>query len=140
MSRTLKNTFLAHSLVCLVFGLVHFLSPALWARIAGYTAFDPYVTRVLGAALLSLALASWLGYCAHTWDEVHIMVRFELVFTVLGAVAMLYSFLVEAAPLFIWVPLAVFVIFAGLWAYCLMQPHVAGTPTVRGSGPAPSTR
>lgn len=140
MSRALKLTFLVHSLVSLLFGLLMFVSPALWGQIAGYTQVDPYVTRVLGATLLSLALASWLGYRAQTWEAVRIPVEMELAFTVMGALAMLYSVLFEAAPVFIWVPLALFVIFAVLWGYFLAQPHAESTPTLHGSGPAPLAR
>ena len=68
MSRGLKITFLIHAIVALVFGLLLYLQPGLWARMVNWAPFDPSLTRVYGAALSALAVSSWFGYRAARWD------------------------------------------------------------------------
>lgn len=61
MSRGLKFTFLVHAILSFVFGAVMYLKPS----ILGVLVQDEGdMTRSYGAALLALALSSWLGYRA----------------------------------------------------------------------------
>ena len=62
MSRGLKITFLIHAIVALLFGVVLYLQPGLWATMVKWTPFDGNMTRIYGAALLALAVSSWFGY------------------------------------------------------------------------------
>jgi hypothetical protein len=86
MSRGLKITFLIHAIVALVFGVVLYLQPGLWATMTKWTPFDGTMTRIYGAALLALAVSSWFGYRAARWDEVRILVLMEIALTVLSTV------------------------------------------------------
>lgn len=117
MSGGLKTTFLVHFVVALAFGLLLFLAPPLWGSLAGYEASDPTLARVLGAALLGLAVSSWLGYRADRWDTVRIVVAMEIVFDVLAALAVLYGMYFEGMPVFGWVVFAIYAVFAVAWIY-----------------------
>jgi hypothetical protein len=117
MNQNLRYTFVAHAVVCVVFGLCFLLLPATVAGMYGMKGFDPFTARVLGAALLALALSSWLSYRAAGWGEVRIVVQMEILFTVVGAVATLYSLLFDAAPALAWGNFLIFVVFGALWIY-----------------------
>ena len=117
MSQGLKTTFLIHAIVALVFGIVLYVKPGIWATLVAWTPFDWNMTRSFAAALLALAVSSWFGYRAASWQEVRIVVQMETVFTVLGAVAGLYGFFAKSAPAIIWVAIVIFVAFAAAWIY-----------------------
>ena len=117
MSRGLKITFIIHAIVALVFGLLLYLQPGLWARMVNWTPFDPILTRVYGAALLALAVSSWLGYRAARWDEVQIIVLMEIALTLLSTVGGLWGLLFRGAPVFGWVSVLIWVVFAVAWIY-----------------------
>ena len=117
MSRGLKITFLIHAIVALVFGLVLYLQPGLWAKIVNWAPYDAIVTRVYGAALLALAVSSWFGYRAARWDEVRILVLMEIALTVLSTIGGLWGLLFRGAPAFGWVSVLIWVAFAVAWIY-----------------------
>jgi hypothetical protein len=117
MSKGLKITFLIHAIVALVFGIVLYLRPGSWATLVNWTPYDPSLTRVYGAALLALAVSSWLGYRAARWDEVRILVLMEIALTVLSTVGGLWGLLFRSAPVFGWVSVLIWVVFALAWIY-----------------------
>ena len=121
MSSGLKTTFLIHAPVSLLFGIVFYFVPGIWADLVNWTPYDENITRLLGAAVLAIGVMSWLAYRADTWEEVRIPVQFEIVFTVSGALIGLYAYFVSGAPLFIWVPIIVMVVFGVLWIYFYRQ-------------------
>lgn len=117
MSQGLKITFLIHAVVALVFGIAMYLIPGTWAALVNWVPFDSTMTRAYGAALLGLAIKSWLGYRATRWEEVRILIQMEIAFTTLSALGGLYQALVAGAPSFTWVAIGMFVIFAVAWIY-----------------------
>ena len=64
MPQGLKITFLIHAIVVLVFGVVMYLIPGMWATLVNWVPFDPGMPWGYGAAMLALAISSWLGYRA----------------------------------------------------------------------------
>ena len=121
MSQGLKTTFLIHAIVALVFGIVLYVKPGIWAALVAWKPFDWNMTRSFAAALLALAVSSWFGYRAASWQEVRIVVQMEIAFTVLGALAGLYGVLMVGAPIFTWVAIVIFVAFAAAWIYFYSQ-------------------
>jgi len=121
MSNGLRTTFLIHAPVTLLFGIVFYLIPGIWANLVKWTPFDANMTRLMGAAALAIGVMSWLAYRAETWEEVRIPVQFEIVFTVAGSLIGLYAYFFTGAPLFIWVPIIVMVVFGALWIYFYRQ-------------------
>jgi hypothetical protein len=117
MSRGLKITFLIHAIVALVFGLVLYVKPGLWANMVNWVPYDANMTRVYGAALLALAVSSWFGYRATRWDEVRILVLMEIALTVLSTVGGLWGLLFRGSPAFGWVSVLIWVVFAVAWIY-----------------------
>lgn len=121
MSNGLRTTFLIHTPLSLLFGIVFYLMPGIWADLVKWTPFDAAMTQLLGAAVLAIGVSSWLAYKAESWKEVRITVQFEIVFTVAGSLIGLYAFFFAGAPLFIWVLISVMVIFGALWIYFYRQ-------------------
>ena len=70
---------------------------------------------------MGLFVSSWQGIRAARWDEVRIVVQMEIVVTVLGGLAGLYSALFPGAPLFIWVSVVIYWCFAAAWIYFCRQ-------------------
>ena len=110
VSSGLRTTFLVHLVISALLGIALFLVPGRslnllgwvpdWVQlpntdqsIPGQTFVDPVVTRILGAALLALALSSFRGWSSSAptrkWSEVALLVELETVFNVLGALAVL---------------------------------------------------
>jgi hypothetical protein len=113
----LKTLFLVHAVVGFLFGLGYLLIPA---TIAGWfnmpLADEPYV-RLLGAAILGFAAASILGYLAHSWAEVKIVVQAEVVWTFLAAVLSLWFVLGGAWPAGGWIMFVIMALFFLAFAY-----------------------
>lgn len=98
----LKYTFLLHFIACLIFGLIFFLSPEIYVDVMAWPFLDPYAGRVMGSLFLGFAIASFLGYQASTWEEVKILVFANIVWTLLGTIAMLWMIIVyPAAPILV---------------------------------------
>lgn len=121
MSNGLRTTFLIHTPVTLIFGIAFYLVPGIWANLVKWTPFDATMTQLMGAAVLAIGVSSWLAYKAESWKEVRITVQSEIVFTVAGSLIGLYAYFFAGAPLFIWVPIIVMVIFGALWIYFYRQ-------------------
>jgi len=112
MSGGLKVLFLIDTMVSVVSGVVMYFVPGMWATAADWVPFDPAITRIYGAALLAIAVSSWLGYRAARWAEVRTVVLMEIAFTVLGTVGELYNVLFGGGPALAWAPAVMFVSFA----------------------------
>jgi hypothetical protein len=101
MSRGLKITFVVHAIVAFIFGLLLYLTPTIYAGWVNWTTVEPATARFFGAAMLALAVSSWLGSLVTRWEEIRIIVQTEIAFTLLGVLAGLYEVLVAGAAAFI---------------------------------------
>lgn len=91
--------------------------------VPGVTFANPAFVRLVGAALLALALASYWGWRARQFDEVRLLVRLETVFSILGALAILVVAFrgVESFPAIGWLGLGILVFFALAWGWALRK-------------------
>jgi hypothetical protein len=135
VSNGLRTLFLIHAIVGLILGVPlwfvpgRFLTLVGWVpamvqlpestlSIPGQTFVDAAVVRLLGVALIALALSSIQGYRAKHWDQVELLVQLEAVFCVLGTVSMIGTglfFFQRVFPLFGWLVTALFAVFAVVW-------------------------
>ncbi|OGO05441.1 MAG: hypothetical protein A2Y73_04435 [Chloroflexi bacterium RBG_13_56_8] len=135
MSKALKYTFLIHALVAAILGAALLITPGrfLWAigwpallQPLGWENTDPYLARLLGAALLALAWSSYRGWRATDRAQVSTLIETEAVFTVLGCGGLLRHL---ATLLFVegWVPavgwgtMAILAVFAVAWVVFLFK-------------------
>ena len=142
ISKGLRNTFLFHTIVSAVLGLSLYVVPGRVLAILGWIPekyeltvggttvsapgtflVDPVITRVLGAALLALAFASFLGWRAKEHQEVSILVLLELVFCVLALVAFVVRIVTLGLtlPVIGWVLIVILLAFAVAWGMMLRR-------------------
>jgi hypothetical protein len=98
----LKITFLVHFVVGLVFGLMYLFFPKGWGNLVNWPVQEPFIYQVVGAAILGYATSSILAYRETNWEKVIIVVRMEIVWTVLGTLAMLWGVIFGGAPAIGW--------------------------------------
>lgn len=121
MSKGLKVTLLIYAIVAFVSGIVLFLLPGPWGIAVRWFPFDAHMTRLYGAALMTLAVGSWLGYRAARVEELRIVVLMEIAFAALSTIAALWGVVLRAAPVFIWGPIIIWVAFVAAWVYFYLQ-------------------
>jgi hypothetical protein len=113
MASGLKSLFLVHFILALVFGLIYLLVPEAFGNLVRWPIREIAPWRLIGAALLGYGASSWLSYKATAWENVKIVVQMEIVWTILGAIVMLWGLLFAGLPVFGWLN---FVILAGFAA------------------------
>lgn len=119
LSKGLKFTFLVHVVVAAVFGLGFLLVPDFVGSLYGISSEPPItdIFRLLGAAMVGWGVSSLLAAKADSWEAVRIVVAAEIVWTLLGALVMLYSLLFNAFPVLGWLNVVVFAAFAAVFAW-----------------------
>lgn len=132
----LRNTFLVHVIIGGLLGAFLFLIPGRTLTWLGWvpeivtvpnteltapgTVFvDPLITRLLGAALLSFAFSSFLGWRARTYEKVKLLVQTELVFCVLSSIAFFTFMILHGITMAVigYVLLVVLLGFSAAWVW-----------------------
>jgi hypothetical protein len=108
----LKITFLVHFVVAIVFGAGFLLIPDMLMGMLGARTVEPSTFRLVGAAMLAFAASSWLAYRQPVWEKVRIVVQMEIVWTILGVLAMLYGLIFEGLPAADWMNVVILGAFA----------------------------
>jgi uncharacterized protein YjeT (DUF2065 family) len=112
ISTGLKNTFLIHCIVGIVFGLIYLFIPETWSKLINWAIPDPAPYRLLGAAVLGFGISSWLAYKDGVWGHVKIVVQTEIIWTTLATLVMLWAMIFAGLPAFGWVNTVIFAGFA----------------------------
>ena len=140
ISNSLRVTFIVHMIVALVLGAALWIIPGRTLTILGWVPEQVYLPqsdlsipgssfvdgvliRVLGAALLALGYASFLGWRASRREQVNLLVQVEFVYCVLGTVAFLIGLFTmdRPVPVIGWVMTAILVIFSVVWGLALRR-------------------
>ena len=103
ISTGLKATFLVHAILGTIFGLIYLLIPDMFGSWISWPAQELTLYRLVGAAILGFAASSWLAYRETAWENVRIVVLAEIVWTILGALAMAWGMVVLGLPAIGWV-------------------------------------
>jgi hypothetical protein len=131
----LKALFLVHALVGLIFGLAYLAIPATFAGWFNMPHTDEPYMRMIGAAILGFSATSLVGFQAHSWAEVKIVVQGEFVWTGLAALLALWSVLDGTWPVAGWINFGLMALFFIAFGYFYWREE--GTLTV--PKPAPRT-
>jgi hypothetical protein len=110
-----------------------YLAPLWFTALVQWTPVDPVMTALCGALFLSLGVSSVLGYRAHAWEVARPIVQMEIAFTVLATLAGLYYVIFATAPVFIWVPIALWIVFAVAWSYFYWREEAVTSTTAGGA-------
>ena len=111
-SAGLKYTFLVHFVVAGIFGLVFLLIPEIFGGMMGEVITDSTTYRQVGGALIAFAASSWFAWREKAWERVKIVVQMEIVWTILGAVIILYGEFFERLPAGDWMDFIILAAFA----------------------------
>ena len=115
----LRLIFQAHALIAGLVGAQHLVFPRFWTDLAGMTIDETATWRLIGAALIALAVGSWLAARERAWARVRIVVILEIVWSGLAAVVITWGILAEGLPPLEWVNAVLVAGFAVAfgWAY-----------------------
>jgi hypothetical protein len=113
---SLRRWFVIHSLVDLVVGLPLLLAPDSFLRSLGWLTVDPAAARLVGAALLGIGGQSWFGRNARV-DVYRAMLNLKLLWSAAAILGLGASLGAEHTPGAIWIFLALFIAFFGVWFY-----------------------
>ena len=109
-SKAMRIAILVYAILWGLYGLLHVVAPELMQ------AKDPAVERVLGAAMVALAIGAELAYLGKAWDRVRIMVLLQVIWMILYTLTMAWGILVGGIPAAAWPPTIIGAIFAILLA------------------------
>jgi hypothetical protein len=123
MSKWLKVLFLVHAVVALVFGAPLLLVPGRFETWLQRAPIDPIVSRLLGAALLGMAWASFRAWSAREWSQVALLVELGVVFDGLACLGLLRHLTTANYPVLVWALFGLFLAFTLAWLVVLL-PHV----------------
>jgi hypothetical protein len=120
MSKSLRTTFLVHTVVGLIFGLPMLLAPGRLLTWVSWRPIDPIISRLLGAALLALAWSSFRAWQLDDRARASLLLELEAAFTVLGCVGLLRHLLFASYPVLPWLVFAITALFALAWIAALL--------------------
>lgn len=126
----LRITFWVHLVAGLVFGLGYLLIPDTALGFFGFQVQDPVPWRILGAAILGFTATSWFALHEAEWERVKLVVEGELVWTALGALAMVFGIVTSAYPVAFWIPPVLLAGFAIAFGYFYIQEGAVKTAAV----------
>lgn len=120
-SKGLKNLFLFHFIVAIVFGLTYLLIPETFASIVQWPLRETFPYRLLGAALMGFGVSSWLAFKNQLWESVKIVVVMEIVWCGLGTLVMLWGMFTQGLPAIGWLNTALMAFFTVTFGYYLIS-------------------
>jgi len=120
-SKGLKNLFLFHFIVAIVFGLTYLLIPETFASIVQWPLRETFPYRLLGAALLGFGVSSWLAFKNQLWESVKIVVVMEIVWCGLGTLVMLWGMFTQGLPAIGWLNTVLMAFFTVTFGYYLIS-------------------
>jgi hypothetical protein len=112
ISTGLKVTFLVHFILGVIIGLLYLLVPEWWSNLSGWPTKDVTAERLIGAAFLGFTASSWWAYREAIVEKVKIVVKMEIVWTILASLVILWGLLFEGAPSAGWMNFIVMAAFA----------------------------
>ena len=121
MSIRLKVTFILFMIITLIFGIPLLLAPGRFLGFLGWAPIDPLISRLLGAALISMGWASFIGWQKKDFGDVALLVQTNAIFTIGGAIGFLRHLLKAYWPSMVWLTFYLLLFFARLWLFALWK-------------------
>lgn len=117
----LRTTLWVHFVVGIVFGLGYLLIPDTIAGVFGIPMQDSAPWRLVGAAICAYAASSWWAVHETEWERIKIVVETEIVWTVVGTLALVYGLLTMGYPAAGWISPIILALFAVAFGYFYTQ-------------------
>jgi hypothetical protein len=112
---SLRSWFIVDAVVDFLAAAPLLVAPELMLRRLGWTCVDPISARLVGAAMLANAVATFASRAAGV-ETYRALLRGKLIWCVAGAASMLIA-VGSGAPSAAWLFLSMFVAFAGVWLH-----------------------
>ena len=116
--RALRNWFEIHFAVDVLFAIPLMAAPTFTLTLFGWPSADPYMTRIVAAALFGIGIESYLGRNAGI-ESYKGMLNLKIIWSGAVILGIVISLAQNALgrPFFVWVVLAIFLLFNGVWVY-----------------------
>jgi len=121
MPNGLRTTFWVHAVVALIFGIGYLFLPTLITDTFQVQLGDPIVPQMIGVLMVALCVSSVLAALAHEVERVDIVLKMEVVFTILATLVFIFNIFANALAAINWVAVAIFAIFAVVFGYYYLQ-------------------
>lgn len=118
---SLRRLFLAHFIIAALVGLQHLFAPRWWTDLPGTEINETVTWRLIGAALVALAIGSWIGYRESNWGSVRVVVIVEIIWSYLGALVIFWGLAFENLPPLEWIPALLLAGFAAAFTTQFMR-------------------
>jgi uncharacterized protein YfiM (DUF2279 family) len=112
---SLRRWFVVDAVVDFVAAAPLLAAPTIMLRQLGWTCVDPISARLVGAAMLANAAATFAARAAGV-ETYRALLRGKLIWCVAGAASMFVA-VGQGAPSAAWLFLSMFVAFAGVWLH-----------------------
>ena len=120
ISNSLRTWFVIHCIVDVMFAIPMLVVPVAFLSLFGWTTIDPFMTRLVAAALMGIGLESYLGRNAGV-EAFQGMLNLKIIWSAFAVLGLLVSVLTLGGPWMAWLIIAIFVGFNILWIYYRLQ-------------------
>ena len=120
ISNSLRTWFVIHCIVDVMFAIPMLVVPVAFLSLFGWTTIDPFMTRLVAAALMGIGLESYLGRNAGV-EAFQGMLNLKIIWSAFAVLGLVVSVLTLGGPWMAWLIIAIFVGFNILWAYYRLQ-------------------
>lgn len=117
---SLRTWFVIHCIVDVVFAIPMLVAPVAFLSLFGWTTVDPFMTRLVAAALMGIGLESYLGRNAGV-EAFQGMLNLKIIWSAFAILGLVVSALTLGGPWMAWLIIAIFVAFNILWVYYRLQ-------------------
>lgn len=115
-----KYIFLLAFIAQIIFGVWFFVAPESWSTLTGWPT-ETAAGRVLGGAIIAIAISGLLAYRATSWEKVEIYVMMQLFWNIFGLIAMLWAYFTMTLPMASWLIIGLLALYLILFLYVYMQ-------------------
>lgn len=116
--RALKNWFLVHFVVDVMFAIPLMVIPVYFLSILGWQVVDPVAARLVAAALFGIGVESLLSYNS-SLDNYKGLLNLKIIWSLAALIGLLISLIQgdQGRPAVLWLLIFTFILFNGLWVY-----------------------